>query len=150
VITGEFYWKVKRSNVIPAGSRAGSDRPDGYRWVKIDFHPYNVQRLAWMYVTGEDPGELQVDHIDRDKGNNAWHNLRLADGVQQQGNRGPSSNGTTGYRGVCFHKRKKRYQALLMHEGKRYYLGLHDTPEEAHAAYCRASAELRGEFHRAA
>ena len=30
-----------------------------------------------MMITGEDPGDKEVDHKDRVRDNNAWHNLQL-------------------------------------------------------------------------
>lgn len=40
-----------------------------------------------------------------------------------------------GYRGVCFHKRDKKWQASRSHKGKKYYIGQFDTEKEAAIAY---------------
>ena len=49
---------------------------------------YLVHRLAFYMATGKDPGQLQVDHIDRDFTNNRLSNLRLVDWNLQNMNRG--------------------------------------------------------------
>jgi hypothetical protein len=41
-----------------------------------------------------------------------------------------------------------RYQARIMADKQRFFLGSFSTPEEAHAAYCKAAVELHGEFAR--
>ena len=40
------------------------------------------------------------------------------------------------------------WRALV--DGRKRFLGLHATPEAAHTAYCKASAELHGEYGRVA
>jgi len=44
-------------------------------------------------------------------------------------------------KGVCLHKRKKLFQADLRINGKKKFLGLYKTPEEAEAAYKAAKAD---------
>lgn len=68
-VTGEVWGKRK-------GLLNSFDR-DGYNRAKVNQSTYKLHRLIWMMVTGEDPGEFEIDHIDRDPANNAWHNLRL-------------------------------------------------------------------------
>ena len=38
---------------------------------------YQAGRVAWFLHTGEDPGEMMVDHINRQKDDNRFENLRL-------------------------------------------------------------------------
>ena len=82
VITGELYHRFYVGNK-PAGSVAGAVRRKGrakavgYRSVYVDGQPYRAARIVWRWVTGEDPGDYHVDHIDTERDNQAWHNLRL-------------------------------------------------------------------------
>ena len=55
--------------------------------VKIDYVLYRVARIIWKLHTGKDPGEMYVDHINRDPYDNRWKNLRLVTQAQNQMNR---------------------------------------------------------------
>jgi hypothetical protein len=76
--SGNFTWiKSPRRGVAP-GSIAGTPTTKGYRHIMIDRRRYFAHRLAWLYVYGEDPGDLQLDHINRVRSDNRIDNLRLA------------------------------------------------------------------------
>lgn len=56
---------------------------------------------------------------------------------------------TTGFKGVGrYDKNSKRtkYCARIRHNGKRIFLGVFSTPEDAAKAYREKAAELHGEF----
>ena len=55
----------------------GEKNKKGYIRDKIDGVNYFRHRIIWMIMTGEDPGELTVDHYDDVKDNNKWENLSL-------------------------------------------------------------------------
>lgn len=149
VITGQLYHRHGRKK----GRAVGFDRPtkSRYRQARIDGSSYLMHRLVWCWVTGVDPEHLDIDHADCDGNNNAWHNLRLATCVQNGANMQRQRRSYSGFKGVSrTWKPDKPWRARIRIEGEQIHLGVFDTPEDAHAAYCRASAELRGEFHRAA
>lgn len=98
-------------------------------------------------MTGDWPANL-VDHIDMNKSNNAWSNLRDATKSQNGKNSRAKRTNKFGLKGVC--KVGNRYQAQIGCDGVKHHLGLFGTPEEAHAAYAAAAKELHGEFARAA
>jgi hypothetical protein len=114
-VTGLFTYKVKPNFRIKVGSIAGtvkaSGRCKGYCFIKINGQLYQASRLAWMYVYGQDPGYLTIDHIDRNPSNNAISNLRLATQSQQSFNR--SYKSSSGYRGVSFVKSTGKYLARI-------------------------------------
>lgn len=73
------------------GSIAGSIDPStGYIKISVDNKSYRAHRLAWFYVYKRWPND-QVDHIDRNRANNAIENLREVDNRENQNN---SSNST--------------------------------------------------------
>lgn len=91
------------------------------------------------------PDGMEVDHIDCDPTNDKWSNLRLATRAQNCANSTARKN-STGFKGV--QARGKKWVAGIKIDGKRVYLGRFDTPEDAHAAYCRAASAHQGEFAR--
>jgi hypothetical protein len=61
----------------------------------------------------------------------------------------PAQKGTrAGFKGVDRSVGGTKWRARIMREGKRLFLGNHDTPEEAARAYDAAARELFGEFAR--
>jgi hypothetical protein len=148
--TGGFVWLVSPANNVPAGSVAGSiHRIQGYRVIRVDGKAERAHRLAWLYVTGENPPE-QIDHINGVRSDNRFCNLRPATNGQNQQNSKTQSNNRLRIKGVCRCKKTGRYKAQIGHNGENIFLGRFDTPELAHAAYVAAATKLFGKFARAA
>lgn len=80
-VTGQLIWAVLKGK-IHAGTVGGTDRPDGYRKIKIDGKYYQIHRVVWFYVHGEWPA-TELDHINRNKKDNRACNLRLTNRHQQ-------------------------------------------------------------------
>ena len=114
-VLGLFTYKVKPNFRIKIGSVAGTIKKTGkckgYCFIKVNGQLYQASRLAWMYVYGIDPGNLTVDHIDRNPSNNAINNLRLATLSEQSFNRTSSNN--LGVRGVTYIATKDIYLAQI-------------------------------------
>ena len=87
-----------------------------------------------------------IDHIDGVTLNNQKSNLRFCTASQNQHNRKINSNNTTEFKGVS--PNGKGYKAQIQLNGKRTYLGIRDTPEEAYELYKEASKKYHGEFGR--
>jgi hypothetical protein len=139
VVTGE----LRRINQ----SKTGTKHHTGYTHIRVDGTIYLAHRLIWRLVTGEDPGPLQVDHKDHDRTNNSWHNLRLATNSQNQCNRPKPALNSSGYKGVSYCKHTQKYLCQTIKDGFKM-ASYHETAELAHAAYCKAAAELHGEYAR--
>lgn len=110
--SGLFTYKKKPNFRIKIGSIAGTVKKTGkckgYCFIKVDGQLYQASRLAWMYVYGEDPGELTIDHVDHNPSNNAIDNLRLATLSQQSFNR-RTFNKDEALRGVWFNANTGKY-----------------------------------------
>jgi hypothetical protein len=87
-----------------------------------------------------------VDHTDRNTLNNQRYNLRVATYTQNNYNTGLRSNNRTGYKGVQFDTRTRKFIATIIYERHKTRLGYFDTPEEAALAYNDAAIRLFGEF----
>jgi HNH endonuclease/AP2 domain len=96
------------------------------------------------------PNDMVVDHINGDTLDNRHQNLRWATRAENLRNRKIGKNNTSGYKGVSWVKSANRWRAKITLNGKVHYLGEFKAASEAHAAYCKASAELHGEFSRVA
>ena len=99
------------------------NRPCG---VKYKRQKWNLPRLIWRYMTGEDPGELQVDHINRDHTDNSWRNLRLVTNYQNSQNKNNL--------GVRKHHSGK-WEARIAVNGDSIHLGMYECPLMAGIAY---------------
>lgn len=159
--TGIFTWKSRdasmftlttdaykareacRWNTRFAGRTAGKIEGKGYLQTSINGKSYMLHRLAWIIMSGSD-AEQQIDHIDGDKTNNRWANLRAATQHQNMWNRGKRKNNSTGFTGVT--PKRGKFEAYIDVNGKRNFLGTFTTAEEASSAYKRASISLHGEF----
>jgi hypothetical protein len=124
---------------------AGSLTFYGYLQIQINYKFYQAHRLAWLYVYGETPSKC-IDHIDCNKTNNKINNLRLSTHSENQKNRPKQKNNTSGYKGVCFDKRFKRWCAGATLNYKKIYLGSYSTAEEAHEAYVNFAKNNHGDF----
>lgn len=101
---------------------------------------WSGHRLIWKWVTGDDPGSFQIDHINRIRHDNRFCNLRLVDSYEQMANRGMLRTNSTGFKGVHRYTKgsKQCFRSSINKGGKRVFLGLFKTAEEAHAAYIAA------------
>ncbi len=80
----------------------------------------------------------QVDHLNGDKLDNRRCNLRITSRTVNQLNSKLPSTNTSGYRGVTWNKRCKKWQSQFNRNGVFEYLGVFDDIKEAHEAYERA------------
>lgn len=113
-----------------------------YIQVGISSKKYQAHRVIWKMIHGTEPP--QIDHVNNVGTENWLDNLREATNQQNGSNVRKHKDGKSPLKGV--HKHKRKWVASIGHNYKVIYLGLFDTPEEAHAAYSNAAAELHGEF----
>ena len=151
--TGIFTWKVRKSTRIKIGDVAGyreKYKNTYYIYIGIDGILYAAHRLAYLYVYGWLPEE--VDHIDNDgpKDDNRICNLRDSSHGQNQYNTGLRSDNTSGCKGVTFYKKSGKWHARIWVNKIKHHLGYYSTKEEAAAAYAEASEKYHGKYGRLA
>ena len=140
LITGEFYRKI-RVAAHKAGGIAGSIRTDGYRSIKINGRSYFCHRLAWLWVNGDWPAD-EVDHINRNRANNAWHNLRAATSKQNSENAKVRRDNRSGVTGVCWCNQTSKWRVRIRHNGALTSLGFFSDFGRAVKARKDAEAEM--------
>lgn len=136
--TGLFIWRQSAARRIKVGSPAGTVSRKGYVKIQIDRKVYSAHRLAWLYIHGRWP-EHSIDHINRVRSDNRAVNLRDATDSQNARNCGIRKTNTSGYKGVSYWRKSKKWAAQIYLQGKNTLLGLFDTPEMAAEAYASAA-----------
>ena len=87
-----------------------------------------------------------VDHKDRHSLNNHLSNLRWCTRKENQHNRSKNKNGTSMYKGVCFHQASGKWTAQIKQNGHKIHLGCYTDEADAGRAYDRKAKELFREF----
>lgn len=129
---------VKKIPVGIHGKRAIVDDED-YEWLKQWHWSINAYGYAYHldYSNGKHnskfflmhrlilnaPKGKQVDHIDGNRLNNTRGNIRIATRKQNLLNRGKTIKNKSGFKGVYWDSRQKRWNANLNYNGKSIYLG---------------------------
>ena len=145
--TGIFTWRVDRvRNKVLAGMRAGCVNAEGYMVICIDRKIYTEHRLAWFYVHGEWPGQL--DHENDKKGDNRYDNLREATQSQNNHARPKPRHNTSGVVGVSWNRFCNRWVAHISVNGKSKHLGLFTDIASAKAVREAAARKYFGDFAR--
>ena len=142
--TGIAIWRLSRSGTA-AGKVAGWCNK-GYIRIKYNQKTYLAHRLFWYLQTKEDPKNFTIDHIDQNKANNKFCNLRLATYTQQRHNILIYKSNSTGTRGICWVKSRQQYYARIQFQGKQFCLGYFKNFNEAVAVRKVKELELYGEF----
>ena len=141
--TGFFAWKIRRQGVT-LGSKAGRVTSKGYTEIMLSGESYGAHRLAFLYVEGAFPGN-EVDHVNHDRSDNRWRNLRKITRDENHRNLSIFKNNTSGHQGVCWKKAALKYVARIHFSGVAKHLGYY--PEIEDAIQARKEAEIKYGFH---
>lgn len=136
---GVFTWKVSYARA-QAGTVAGSVDAYGYIVIRVDTILYKAHRLAWLYVHGVWP-KRNIDHINRNRGDNRIANLRDVDQSINTFNSGVRKNSRSGVTGVTWDASRKTWKAAIRVQYRVIQLGRFKNKSDAVAA--RRSAEDR-------
>lgn len=87
-----------------------------------------------------------VDHINRNKTDNRWANLRQATHRENMGNMGLRRANTSGFVGVVWDRTRGKWRAQIRLDGKKTNLGRFDDPIQAAMVHDEAARRNFGEF----
>lgn len=148
--TGVFVWAKSRP-ACRKGDACGRISVQGYHEIRIKGRLWRANRLAFIYMTGQEPSaDLDVDHINGDKLDNRWCNLRVATRSQNMANTAIDPRNTSGAAGVTWDKDRNKWRAQLRVNGRKTNLGRFNTRDEAAAKVEEAARAQWGDFWRAA
>lgn len=144
--TGVLTWKPWHSpanfNSRFAGKEAFTTVERGYRQGRVDGRLLYAHRVIWRMMTGETPHD--IDHINGDRGDNRWCNLRAVTRQENLRNVRLSHRNHTGSHGVQ-HTHWGAWQAKIGVDGSVLCLGSFKTKQEAVEA--RKAAERALGYH---
>lgn len=98
------------------------------------------------HVLGITDPRQHVDHKDGDTLNNQRSNLRPTTMSRNLANARRRSDNVSGFKGVCWLNREKRFRARIQDHGREIHVGVYLTAREAAIAYDLAAVQAYGEF----
>lgn len=148
--TGVFHHRLRADrdrswNMRFANEVAAPVLGNGYCYLVMGPKRRLAHRVAWLWMTGEWPAG-QIDHINGDRTDNRWANLRIATQKQNSANQGLRTTNKSGVKGVCWVASKNLWKAVITLDGKNKFLGYYKTLAEAGSARQEAEVEHHGEF----
>lgn len=161
--TGALYWKNRPAshfsdkyrsaegcannwNSKNAGKPALSNVSKyGYLVGTLNKQVVKSHRVIWKLVTGDDPVGMEIDHIDGDRANNKFENLRLATSSENSRNTATQKRSKSGRQGVTWKADRQRWLATITVDGKQHYIGMFKDVNDAITA--REKAEAKFGFH---
>jgi len=143
--TGVLRWKKRTSNRVRVGDVAGSKHPEGYVSIKVNGIQYLAHRIVWLLKTKTWPTG-QIDHIDHERSNNRFENLRDTNNRGNARNQKRSSRNTSGATGVSWNVRDRRWRADIYGENGRENLG--DFVNKSDAIAARIARESAIGYHK--
>ena len=155
--TGKLFWKPRPASSFPSlrganawnATYAGKEaftapHNQGYRTGTLMKQVYLAHRVIWALMTGEWPTD-EIDHINHDRSDNRWENLRQVTRHVNKKNVSKQRNNTSGVPGVVWDKSEGKWQARIQENRVLHILGRYDSIEEA--VKVRKQAERDRNFH---
>ena len=154
--TGLFRWLPRDASWFPDDRAAKSwntrfaNRPtfvnvnkQGYYYGVVLCHRALAHRVALAIGDGEWPPE-HCDHINHDRLDNRFSNLRAVSQAENSKNLGPIAIGQSGHRGIRLSLSGK-WDVRISHQNKAIHLGAFVKKDDAIMA--RAEAEIKYGYH---
>lgn len=149
---GKLYWLERPSggmkgrgaaifNSRQANKEATSPDKHGYLRLTVKGKTFFAHRVIWALAHDEWPS-MALDHINGNKSDNRLDNLRLASVSQNGRNMSLPISNKSGVIGVCWDRKAAQWRAYANAGGRKVYLGVFRTIDEAKAARESASNDF--------
>jgi hypothetical protein len=138
--TGDFVWIYHPKNKHVIGNKCKPHYKSKYISASINGVKYQVHRLIYKYMTGNEPNIM--DHINGDPSDNRWCNLRSVTPAENNLNMKLAVNNKSGTVGVYYHAKQNRWLTSVTQGKRAYHLGSFKTKCEAIAARTAANKML--------
>mgnify|MGYP001578002361 FL=1 len=144
--TGIFTSLVGRRGLSKGKIMGHHNKTLGYVEIGVKRKSYLAHRLAWFYVYGVWPKE--IDHRNNDRSDNRLLNLREVNSSENKWNAKRRIDNRSGYKGIYRHQ--NGWRARVSAKGLTHEIGVFLNIEDAYKARCMAVKKLHGEFARTA
>ncbi|UPL50545.1 HNH endonuclease [Hymenobacter sublimis] len=114
---------------------------NGYQAINLPIGTKRIHSLVGECFVANPDQKPFIDHIDRNKGNNNYRNLRWVTNEENNKNRGLRSTSKTGYIGVRYKSGSEKYEARISHNKKQLQIGSYSVAEDAARAYDQKAIE---------
>jgi hypothetical protein len=136
--SGICRWKNNNGRAR-AGAIAGCVTKHGYAYISVNGVGVMAHRIVWFAKHGTPP-PVQIDHASQERDargalSNAIANLRDGSGSANMSNCKPRRDNTSGFPGVSWHKRERKWQVQISRNGRVIPLGLFASPFVAWLRY---------------
>jgi hypothetical protein len=128
-----------------AGKEAGYQisNENKYLYIGIFGRAFLAHRIIFLWMTGDWPSE-EIDHVNRDRIDNRWLNLRAASRLQNSKNQPMRVNNKSGHTGVHWLKREGLWRAQINVDTKVLTLGY--SADLSRMVRLRKAAEVLFDF----
>ena len=144
-----FSYDRETGSISSNGRVVGVKMRVGYLYVSLNHNQRTpAHRLAYFLVTGQQPPA--IDHVNGNRLDNRWMNLRAATIRENSYNTGRRADNTSGYKGVSWSAQKMKWRACIqLPSGKQKHIGFFASLDAAYVAWAAAAKTIQGEFFHA-
>lgn len=120
----KFKWYARKGRYTWYASRKVMEKDKTGKW--------KHKELIHMHrVINKTPKSLFTDHINGNGLDNTKNNLRSVTNSQNLLNSRIRADNSSGFRGISWHKSRKKWRVYISDNGKHRHIGLFNTLEEA-------------------
>jgi hypothetical protein len=123
--TGIFTRKCNKGKALKSNTVGNISNSTGYIYIKIDYKLYSAHSLVFLYMLGKFSDGI-IDHIDMNKLNNRFSNLRECSVSQNGFNAKCRRDNKLGIKGLAYVRANNQYQARIT-MNKRVYRKSYDV-----------------------